>query len=140
MKLNFPWMDPDITKMMATLNMPPMDLEGLAESQRKNMEAMNQLCMLAIETIQESARRQSSLVAGAVEQMFASARALSANGSGAPQADAQRELIEKGVANLRELAELIAKSNTEAFGIISQRAAGALDEMKAMGQGKTGGK
>jgi phasin family protein len=134
MKFGFPWLDPDVNRMLASLNMPPLDLDAVANSQRKNVEAMSAACLIALDCIQESARRQAALLAETVDQVFAAARTLSANGkmNGAPvgQLEAQRELFERGLKGMRELAELIARSNAEAFDVVSKRASDCLDEMK----------
>ncbi len=134
MKFGFPWLDPDINRMMASLNMPQFDVEAATTAHRKNVDAMSAACMVALDCIQESARRQASLLAEAVDQVFTAARTLSAdgqmNGTSAGHLDAQRELFERGLANMRELAELIAKSNSQAFDIVSRRASDCLDEMK----------
>ena len=142
MKFGYPWLDPDITRMMASLNAPPFDVEAATTAHRKNVEAMSAACMLALDCIQESARRQASILAEAVDQVFTAARTLSANstmnGQSADPMAAQRELFERGLANMRDLAELIAKSNSQAFDIVSKRAADCLGEMKDIA-GKTGG-
>ena len=134
MKFGFPWLDPDVNRMLASLNMPPLDLDAMAAAQRKNIEAMSAACLVALDCIQESARRQASLLAETVDQVFATARGISAegkmNGSPTGHIEAQRALMERSLAGMRELADLIAKSNSEAFEIVSRRAADCLDEMK----------
>ncbi|MSP84031.1 MAG: phasin family protein [Alphaproteobacteria bacterium] len=134
MKFGFPWMDPDVNRMLASLNVPPLDLDAMAAAQRKNVEAMSAACLVALDCIHESARKQASLLTETVDQVFAAAREVSAGGkmnsAGGNPMDAQRALIERGLANMREIADLIAKSNSEAFEIVSRRAADCLDEMK----------
>ncbi len=134
MKFGYPWLDPDINRMLASFSMPPLDMEAATATQRKNIDAMAAACMVALDCIQESARRQASLLAETVDQLFAAARSVSANGrtSGSPASNlaVQRELFERGLAGMQELAELIAKSNSQAFDIVSRRATDCFGEMK----------
>jgi phasin family protein len=41
-----------------------------------------------------------------------------------------RQAIEKGVANARELTEMVTKANTEAFNVINKRVTEGLDEIR----------
>ena len=64
-------------------------------------------------------------------------------GTDNPQANAARQAevlkasYERAVANMREVADLIQKSNGEALGLLNKRFAEAMDEVKAMAA-KTG--
>ena len=130
MNSQFPWFTPDISRMMASLSAPPVDLQAVTDAQRKNMEMLSAVCMLALDSIHESARRQSALLAETVDQLFAAARGAATNG-GVDGLATQGALFSRGVDTMREIAELIAKSNGEAMEVVGQRTKACLDELNA---------
>lgn len=131
-----PWLTPDVTRMLASLSTPAFDADAMTESQRKNLEAMSALCGLALDCIHESARRQSALLAETVEHMIGSARSAGVNGG----MEAQRQLFDRSVEVMREIAELIAKANGEAFEIVGARARTCLDDLGCLAGRKANGK
>ena len=50
----------------------------------------------------------------------------------AKQAELVRKAFEQALANVRELAEMVSKSNTEAFAIINKRVTESLQELKTL--------
>ncbi|MBM3584697.1 MAG: hypothetical protein FJX36_09820 [Alphaproteobacteria bacterium] len=128
MNSQFPWLTPDVSRMMASLTAPPMDLQAVTEAQRKNMEMLSTVCMLVLDSIHETARRQSALLAETLDQLFAAARGAAGNG-GADGMAAQRVLFSRGGETMREIADLIAKSNGEAMEVVGQRTKTCLDEL-----------
>jgi hypothetical protein len=138
MNPQFPWLSPDISRMLATLTTPPVDLEAVTEAQRKNLETLSTVCLLALDSIHESARRQSALLAETVDHLFEAARSAASNG-GADGTAVQRVLFARGVDTMREIAELIAKSNGEALEVVGQRAKTCLDELNTWAAGKNPG-
>jgi phasin family protein len=50
----------------------------------------------------------------------------------AKQAELARKAFEQALANMRELAEMVSKSNTEAFAIINKRVTESLQELKSL--------
>jgi phasin family protein len=52
----------------------------------------------------------------------------------AKQAELIKHAYERAVSNIKELADLIQRSNGEALGMLNQRFAEAMDEVKAMAE------
>jgi phasin family protein len=50
----------------------------------------------------------------------------------AKQTELARKAFEQALANARELAEMVSKSNTEAFAIINKRVTDSLQELKSL--------
>jgi phasin family protein len=48
------------------------------------------------------------------------------------QAELARKGFEQALANMRELAEMVSKSNTETFAIINKRVTESLQELKSL--------
>lgn len=141
-KQQTPFWDMDVTKAMADFKVPAIDMEALMTAHRKNVEAMNAANNLAVEGMQAVARRQIEIMRTGMEEMTAMVgdlmKATSPEERIAKQADLTKTSFEKTLANMKELSELIAKSNSEATEVINKRIAGMLDEMKTLA--KTAGK
>lgn len=125
----------DLTKAFTNLNIPGLDVQGLLEAQRKNIEALAEANRLAMEGMQAVARRETEILTQAMsEAQKASATVRSASGPreiAAAQVDIAKEAFEKAIMNMRELAEMVQKSNVEACNIINRRVAMSLEEIKA---------
>lgn len=136
--------DMDFSRMMAdfkmpnmdAFKMPGMDMEALMATQRRNIEVFSAANKVALEGAQAIAKRHMEIVQSAVAEMSENMKALA--GAEAPQAKAakQAELMksayEKAVTNMRELADMIQRSNGEALGLLNKRFTETLDEMKSM--------
>jgi len=134
----------DLMRLLADFRLPAMpDLEALAQAQRRNLEALSAANRIALEGAQAVARRHMEILQAAMQEMTQAVQALS--GQEAPQAKAakQAELLkaayEHAVTNMRELADLIQKSNSEALALLNRRFAEAMDEVQAMMRKAQGG-
>jgi phasin family protein len=127
----------DMMKMLADFRLPGMpDMEALAASQRRNFEAMSAANKVALEGAQAVARRHMEILQQSMSEMTQGMQSMS--GAQDPQARAtkQAEMLktayERAVGNMREVAELIQKSNGEALSLLNQRFTEAMDEVKGM--------
>ncbi len=141
MKSTNPFGELDMTKMMADFRMPGVDVDGLMASQKKNLEALTTANRLVVEGMQAIARRQTEIFRQMMEESTSAMKGMMSGGSkedaAAKQADMAKDAFQRAVTNMRELAEMIAKSNGEAFDIINRRVSESLDEIKST-VGKTG--
>lgn len=128
----------DPTKVMQDFKLPGFDLEKLLTAQRKNLEALTAANRLAAEGYQAVAKRQTEIVKEGMQEMVAGMKGMMTGGSpeanAGKQAEFARQAFEKALANARELAELVAKSNSEALDVINKRVAESLEELKGMGK------
>ncbi len=124
----------DITKYVGDLKIPGIDVETVVASQRKNIEALTQANKLAFEGVQAVFKRQVEIIRQALEESANVARELVEAGTPQDKAIRQTELVkeafERALANSRELSEIIAKSNGEAFDLLNKRFTQVLDEIK----------
>jgi phasin family protein len=115
--------------------LPGVNGNALAETQKKNFEALSAANRVAIEGAQAVARRQAEILQSTMEGMSKAIRQISDAGSVEDRMVKQVELAKQGfetsLANLRELAEMTTKSNSEAFEVLNKRIAESLDEFKA---------
>ena len=125
----------DFTKIAGQFNMPNIDTEALIEAQRKNIEAVTAANRIAFEGAQAVTQRQVEIVRQAWDESASAVQALTQAGKPeeklAKQTEFAKQAFEHGLANLRELTEMGAKSNSEAAELISHRFVELLDEMKA---------
>ena len=127
----------DMMRLMSEFRLPAMmDMESLAAAQRRNLEALSAANRVALEGAQAVARRHMEILQQSMSEMTEVMRALS--GQDAPQAKAARQAAllkatyERAVGNMKELADLIQKSNGEALTVLNRRFAEAMDEVKTM--------
>lgn len=136
----------DFTKMAGDFKMPGVNVDSLVQAQRKNFEAIAAANQLALEGYQAVAKRQADIIRESIEELTKVGKELSSTNQApdvrlAKQAELAKAGFEKGLSNARELSEILMKSNTEAFGVISKRVAEALDEVKhSVANGKANGK
>ena len=145
MKSANPFGDIDLTKIMAEFKIPNFDVEAMMQAQRKNFEAFVAANQLAVEGIQAVAKRQADIVRETIEELTKASRDMTSVNQApdarmAKQAELAKSGYEKALANLRELSEMMLKSNNDAFSVINKRITEAMDEVKHSVNGKANGK
>ncbi len=126
---------PDLTKMTEQFTVPGVDATAIMDAQKRNIEAIVQANRLSFEGSQALMHRQGEIIRQAVEEVSRAVQALSTAGTAdevmAKQAELIKEAFERTLANVRELAEMGAKSNQEAVEVLNQRVSDSLDELKS---------
>ncbi len=126
----------DMSKFLGDLKVPGVDLQNMLASQRKNIEALTAANQLAAKGLQEVAKRQSEFLAEAMNEMSGAAKQIASSGNpqemSAKQGELAKQAFEKVLGNMRELAEIVSKSNSEAFTVINQRMTENLEEFKSL--------
>ncbi|WP_029007453.1 phasin family protein [Azospirillum halopraeferens] len=129
-----PFLEFDLAKVMSDFKAPGVDVEAILAAQRKNIEAVQAANQMAVEGIQAVLRRQAEILRQSVEEANAMVSQMIAADTPEEKAAKQTELVktafEKALANMKELSEMVAKSNTEAAEILSKRVSESLDELK----------
>ncbi|MEI6986961.1 MAG: TIGR01841 family phasin [Rhodospirillaceae bacterium] len=131
----FPMFQTDITKMLADFKVPGVNLEPMVAAQRKNIEALTQANNLVVAGIQAVMKHQAEIFQVSMEQARTVASEIMVPGSPeakvAKQAEVVQTAFQAALTNMKELADLVTKSNTEAANVISKRVNEGLDELKA---------
>ena len=129
-----PFLENDFTKIFSEFKVPGFDIQSLVATQRRNIEAVSHANQLAIEGVQAVMRRQGEILRQMVEESTSSLKDLMATGAPeakiAQQTDLVKSAFEKALANLRELTEMVANSNTEAADVLTKRIGESLTELK----------
>ncbi|MDW3204829.1 MAG: TIGR01841 family phasin [Alphaproteobacteria bacterium] len=127
-----PFLKTDFTQYFQGVEAP--DLKGITDAQRKNMEALSAANKTAAEGVQAIFKRQSEILKNTMDEANAALQELQGKSMAAPDASAQidqvKTTIESAVSNMRELSEMMAKSQAEAFDIVNKRFVESLDELK----------
>lgn len=127
---------PDMNQYVGEFKAPNVDVEALMATQRKNLEALAAANRLAVEATQAVFKRQTDVLRQTMEQIAATGRDIAGAGSvpekAAKQTELAKEQFERTVVNMREIAEMVARSNTEAADLLNKRFAQSLDEFRDM--------
>ena len=107
----------DFSKLMESWRIPGVDVPALLECERKNIEALTEANRIAFEGWQALMQRQADILKETMEQALSSAGQQDANN----RLEIARQGFEKALSNMRELAEMAAKSQREAFDVVRKR-------------------
>jgi phasin family protein len=127
----------DMSKMLGDVKIPGFDMEAIMTAQRKNIEALTAANQAAVQGMQAVAQRQAEILSQAMNEVSSIAQQLAGSASNpqemtTKQAELVRKAFEQALANMRELAEMVSKSNTDAFAIINKRVTESLQELKGL--------
>ena len=131
----------DFTKMFSEMKMPGMpDMEALLSAHRRNLETLTTANRVALEGAQAVARRHMEIVQQNMTELTEGMRQLTSNeppqAKAARQAEILKSSYERAVNNMRELSDLIQRSNGEALSVLNKRFTEAMDEARTL-MGKT---
>eukprot|EP01012_Entosiphon_sulcatum_P064104 TRINITY_DN92869_c0_g1_i1.p3 TRINITY_DN92869_c0_g1~~TRINITY_DN92869_c0_g1_i1.p3 ORF type:complete len:146 (+),score=44.45 TRINITY_DN92869_c0_g1_i1:644-1081(+) len=133
-KPEFPFFNFDVKKFAGDLKLPNVDLDSIVASSRKNIEALTQANRIAFEGFQAVAKRQVEIMRETMTEAASVLRnVMSGNPSDAKVApEVLKKAFEAALANMRELAEMTSKANSEAFDVIQKRVADSIEELKSL--------
>src|SRR3954451_7652512 len=121
----------EFTRMFSEMKFPAMpDMDAFLSAHRRNMETLSAANRVALEGAQTVAKRHMEIVQQTMQEMSETIRELASPDSPQARAAKQAELIkhayERAVSNIKELADLIQRSNGEALNMLNQRFAEAM--------------
>ena len=106
------------------LQPPNIDLGQLTEAAREDFQALQKANQITLEGWQSLAQKQSELFQEAAtrwQQRMSEAMSDPSSQGAGQQSDFLRKELEAAISSMREMAELAAKSQSEAMEVISQR-------------------
>ncbi len=128
----------DITRMFSDMRFPSMlpDTGILMAAHRRNMDVLSQANRLALEGAQAVARRHMEIMQQTMTELTDHVRELASSDTPQHKAARQAELVkqsyERAIGNIRELSDLIQRSNGEAVSLLNHRFTEAMDEIKTL--------
>ena len=128
----------DFTKMLEQFKVPGIDMTSLIEARRNDLAALTQTNKIAYEGMRDLVRRQVEILRTTMEEAQAAAKEMVKGAPSGALTGQPKEFVgqavQKALANMRELAEVAVKTQTEAFTIISKRVMQDVEEMKTLVQ------
>ena len=134
MSLDMTKMTDEMTKIMAKVNIPGVDMDALVATQRDNMEALTAANRAAAEGLKAMAEWEVKVLKGAMEEVSKAAGELSkvrsTQDAVTEQAEVAKHAFQTSVSNLRELADIVSHANQAMSRAITERVPDSLDEIK----------
>ena len=129
----FPLLPSDIDDLVRQFSLPNVDIASLVESRRKDMEALVEANRRAYEGMQALGQRQLEILQESMRQLQDQIRQTgsgtgAANDAAVDLGESVRLAFEQALTNMRELAELAAKAQSDAYEVIHQRVQESLEE------------
>ncbi len=128
-----PWPNFDVSELFKQFQIPGVDVSKLIEGQRENIKALQEANQTALQGWQNLMTRQTELMREAFEAWQAS---VSDTVKTPPGEMAQKQIehgqkaFEKALSNMRELAEMAIKSQSDAADVIRKRFEAGLKEIQ----------
>ena len=129
----------DITQMLQQFKVPGVDLSALIDARRKDIEALAEANRQAFEGMQAIATRQAEILQQTMSEWQAAAKNMAGKDIAAnatQQTELAKAAFEKALANMREMAELATRSQSQAFETVNKRFQENLAELRKLMQGK----
>jgi len=130
----------DFGKLMEQYKLPGVDFGAMVERQRKDIEALTEANRIAAEGIQALAKKEAEILQKTMQEVMAAMSKASTGGdpmaSASKQADLAQQAFGKALANMRELAEVASKSQSDAYAVITKRVQENIQELTALMQPK----
>jgi phasin family protein len=119
---------------MGDMKMPSVNVEALMSAHRKNLETAAAVSQAAFETMQALARRQAEWVRQGFEEATSMMNAVMSAETPEEKvirhAEISKAAVEKCMANAREVAETVARTNSQAMETVGNRLSEGLDEFR----------
>jgi len=123
----------DMFKNSADMFKPNLDFNQAFSSQRRNVEAVTEVCQVGAEFAQESFRASTETLRSNVETVLKNSKDVfsgsSPEASLAKQADLIRSIYENTLSSMREIAEMATKCGFEAFEVVNRRTSETMNEI-----------
>ena len=119
-----PWPNLDVNELLKQFQIPGVDLSKWAESQRDNIKALQDANQTAVQGWQNLMTRQAEILRESIEAWQQTVTDGAASEPGEivqKQLELGQKAFGKALSNMRELAEMAIKSQTEAADIIRKR-------------------
>ena len=121
-------------KMFEAFTVPGLDVKAMVEGQRKNFDAMKEAAQIMAVGASDLAKKQTEIVRTAVQQAMTASSEMRVGDMAAAskmQQDFVKKAFETGLNNARELAEIVGRTNQEAYQTIEQRVRDNVEQLRS---------
>jgi phasin family protein len=123
----------DFTTLMKDFKLPGVDLATIMDREKKNIEALTEANRVAFEGWQALVHRQAEILQESITRAVGT---MQGEDAGTKRMDLASHAFETALSNMRELSEMAAKSQKEAFDVIRKRVEENLAVLSAPGADK----
>jgi len=131
-----PFAELDFSKFMTEFKMPGVDFDQVTSTYRKNLEAMTAASQISVEGAQKVIKRQAELLQQTMEEYAQLLRQYStpaaAEEAASKHVEAAKRTFEATLNHMREISDMIAKTNQESAEVINKRISELLEEVRAL--------
>jgi phasin family protein len=122
----------EFTKLFEQFKLPGIDLNAVLESRRKDIDALAAANRTALEGAQSLAQKQLDVLRTTIDEV----QSMLKKSKDVPAPAAARELVSQAVqrafTNMRELADVAYRSQSEAVAVVSRRVQENIEELKTL--------
>jgi|HubBroStandDraft_1064217.scaffolds.fasta_scaffold496625_2 phasin family protein len=122
----------EFTKLFEQFKLPGIDLNAVLESRRKDIDALAAANRTALEGAQSLAQKQLDVLRTTIDEV----QSMLKQSKDVPAPAAARELVSQAVqrafTNMRELADVAYRSQSEAVAVVSRRVQENIEELKTL--------
>jgi phasin family protein len=123
----------DVTKLLEKFKVPGVDMTAIIEARRKDIEAVVESNKATMAAMQSMARKQAEMLTAAMHDIQANAKDMASSmGDPAKQTEIAKKAYAKAVADVKDLADMARKSQTDSMASITKRAKEHMEEIKKM--------
>lgn len=126
----------DLGKVLGKFKLPGIDIAAIVASQRQDMEALAEANRQAYEGIKALAERRNQMLKEAFGKWQEAMKGASGTEMVTKQAELARQGVKDAIANVRELAQMEAKSRKQAWKLVQDRFEENLAQLKKLLQPK----
>jgi len=123
-----------LKKFGSDLGLPKVDVEKLIAAQGKNLEALSQSARIAAEGAKSLAAKQKEVVEAALRDAVEMVKEYKPSGNPqdivAKQSELARKAFNAALDNTRDIAELVRKTNADAFKAIADRITESMNDIR----------
>jgi hypothetical protein len=123
----------EIARIVEQLRLPGLSVPAIMEARRKDIEAVAEASRIALAGAQDLALKQREILQQAVRQIQGLVLERKAEEGGQVQlGDVVHKALQDTLGNMRDLADLARKSQSEAFDVVSARTQRSIEELRTM--------
>lgn len=128
----------EYTKLITQFKLPGVDVAGVLEARRKDIEALAEANMTALAGVQQLGQKQMDIVRSATAELQSLVTRLGTPGSQSAAATAEgvQKALQKAFTDMQELADAAYRSQTDSIAVVTKRFAEHVEELKALVQPK----
>ncbi len=127
----------DVTTMIEQFKLPGVDMSAMVEARRKDIEALVEANKAAYESMQALAKKQTDMLTQAMQGIQEAVKGAGSGGAMADpvkQAELARKACQKALGDMKDMADMARKSQSDVMASITQRATQNMQDIKKMMQ------